>query len=117
MNLNQNNFAEIDQIIGCGQRYGQRYFLVRFKNATENEVIDWSTAKKYSLQVMEYSGSRLVWNPIRDIIDSNTDDSLNDQQDDDARSIPGPSSQSSTSNNRPPPSRLPNDIEYEDNDN
>lgn len=82
----------------------------------ENEIIDWENAKKYSLQVMEYFGSRLVWNQMQDIIDPNTDVHLTDQQvgDDDSEPIASTSSHSSVANKPPPP---PNDIEYEDDDN
>lgn len=109
--MDWNYFLVIDQTIGCGQRNGNRYFLVRFKNATENEIIDWDTAKKYSLQVMEYFGSKLVWNPIQDIEDPETDS--NDQSSN-TDPVASTSSQSSAANraSRPPP----NDIEYDDDD-
>lgn len=35
--------------------------MVRFKHSTANELIDWGTAKQYSLQVM---GTRLVWHSL-----------------------------------------------------
>lgn len=110
--MDWNYFIVIDQIIGCGQRNGDRYFLVRFKNATENEIIDWDTAKKFSLQVMEYFGSKLVWNPIQDIEDAET--GLTDQNSN-ADPIASTSSQSSAPNKAPRPP--PNDIEYENDDN
>lgn len=104
---------EIDQIIGCGQRNGQRFFLVRFKNGTENEVIDWEIAKLYSLQVMEFFGSRLVWAPLQ--VDPEQDQ--NDLSQREANSIDSINSIPSTSrlDNAPSTSRLdnaPNKIDY-----
>lgn len=58
----------IDAIIGCGQRNGKKYFLVRYKGDRKNDIIDWETAKRYSLEVMEYFGSRLVWSALDNII-------------------------------------------------
>lgn len=67
----------LDQIIGCGQRNGNKFFLVRFRNSHCNEIIDWETAKTYSVQVMEFFGSRTVWTQMKNIIDS---DLYNDQE-------------------------------------
>lgn len=108
MNVDQYIFTEIDQIIGCGQRDNAKYFLVRFKNAPQNELIDWETAKEYSLQVMEYFGSRLVWDSVQDIINPEDDGDLIDQQDDDDEERPNASVSSSSAAPNPP-----NDIEYE----
>lgn len=90
-------------------RNGSKYFLVRFKNATQNELIDWDTAKKYSQQVMEYFGSRLVWTSVENVIDPENDyiDQQNDA--DDERSNRNSSNQPSTSTAHNPP----NDIEYD----
>lgn len=71
-------FPVIDHIIGCGQRNGIKYFLVRFKGATANEIIDWNEAKNYAVDVMEYFGSRLQWSTLDD--DDNVDDTEDDQQ-------------------------------------
>lgn len=60
----------MDAIIGCGQRNGKKYFLVRYKGRNFNEIIDWETAKRYSLEVMDYFGSRLAWSPLENIVDS-----------------------------------------------
>lgn len=98
--------TEIDQIIGCGQRNGLRYFLVRFKNSTENDLIDWEAAKEYSLQVMEYFGSRLVWTSVHDIIDP---ECLADQQE---AGEPNEAQASTSTAATLPPSNPPNDIEY-----
>lgn len=101
---------EIDQIIGCGQRNGQRFFLVRFKNGTENEVIDWETAKLYSLQVMEFFGSRLVWAPLQ--VDPEQDQNESSQRE--ANQI-DPIPSTSRLDTAPSTSRLdnaPNKIDY-----
>ncbi|XP_031639972.1 chromobox protein homolog 1-like [Contarinia nasturtii] len=122
----KNKKKALDQIIGCGQRNGKKYFLVRFKHAKENELIDWDTAKQYSLDVMEYFGSRLVWNSVENLIDPDVDDHLMDEnevppsshtnnsqlnlQTDIAKEgTSGEASTSGQSNNTFPP----NDIEYE----
>lgn len=57
-------FQEIDQILGCGQRNGAKFVLVRFKGEKGNQIIDWDTAKNYSIDVMEFLASRSVWPPI-----------------------------------------------------
>lgn len=99
---------ELDQIIGCGTRNGKRYFLVRFKQSKDNEIIDWEAAKPYSAQVMEYFGSRLVWRAIDNILDSDHDD--------DQPVIETRNQNISEDANRASTSRLddaPNNIEYE----
>lgn len=63
----------MDHIIGCGEKNGMKYFLVRFKGSHENEVIDWNAAKEFAVQVMEYFGSRLKWSSLDNIT---TDDSV-----------------------------------------
>lgn len=73
--------TEIDHIIGCGQRLGMKYFLVRFKGAQENEIIDWNAAKEFAVQVMEFFGSRLKWSSLDEIVDEDVDvDSASNQQ-------------------------------------
>lgn len=99
-------FTEIDHIVGCGERNGARYFLVRFKNGTQNEFIDWEAAKEYSLDVMEYFATRLVWNRVEDL---NEEGAVGlDQQDNDG--APTANAGASSRSSAPPP---PNDIEYE----
>lgn len=56
-----------------------KYFLVRFKGATENEIVDWDSAEEFAVQVMEFFGSRLKWTSLDNIVDD-TEDDLNDQQ-------------------------------------
>ena len=69
----------IDQIIGCGQRNGAKYFLVRFKGQNKNEIIDWETAKQYSIEVMEFFGSRAIWtHNIADVIVDDVADAVAD---------------------------------------
>ncbi|XP_055306661.1 chromobox protein homolog 1-like [Sitodiplosis mosellana] len=60
---------ELDYIIGCGQRNGQKFFLVRFKGEHKNEIIDWESAKQYSVAVMEFFGARSIWTEVKNIID------------------------------------------------
>lgn len=36
----------LDHIIGCVERHGNKYFLVRFKGQDKNEIIDWDTCYK-----------------------------------------------------------------------
>lgn len=102
----------IDQIIGCGERHGQKHFLVRFKGENQNEIIDWETAKQYSLEVMEYFGSRLVWKSIDVIVDPENDDKINEY------SEPSPSTSKTNEPENPstaqkkPSNPLPNEIEY-----
>lgn len=81
----------------------------RFKNATQNELIDWDTAKKYSQQIMEYFVSRLVWTSVENVIDPENDfiDQQNDA--DDERSNRNSPNLPSTSTAHNPP----NDIEYD----
>lgn len=59
----------LDYIIGCGQRNGQRYFLVRFIGENKNEIIDWESAKEYAVSVMEFFGARTIWTEVKNIID------------------------------------------------
>lgn len=59
----------IDHVIGCGQRNGQKYFLVRFRGQNQNEIIDWETAKEHAIEVMEFFGSRTIWTDVNNIID------------------------------------------------
>lgn len=103
------HFLVLDHIIGCGERNGRKYFLVRFKGASQNELIDWEAAKAYSLQVMEYFGSRLVWSSIENIIDPENDDNVDydDDLDDDHDKQMASTSEQSRQN------PLPNEIEYE----
>lgn len=68
----------MDHIIGCGQRNGIKYFLVRFKGSLENEVIVWNAAKEYAVQVMEFFGSRLKWSPLENIVDDAVDEQDSD---------------------------------------
>lgn len=68
----------LDQIIGCGQRNGNKFFLVRFKGQDETEIIDWETAKQYSIDVMEFFGSRIVWSEMQNIIDPDMHGDLQD---------------------------------------
>lgn len=72
----------LDQIIGCGVRHGNKYFLVRFKGQDRDEIIDWDAAKQYSDEVMEFFGSRTVWTKMSNIIDPDVCDDLgeNDEQ-------------------------------------
>lgn len=56
-------------MIGCGQRNGQKYFLVRFKGEEKNEIIDWECAKQYAVSVMEFFGARSIWAEVQNIID------------------------------------------------
>lgn len=110
--------TEIDQIIGCGQRNGAKYFLVRYKNATQNELLDWESAKEYSLQVMQYFGSRLVWDPVRNIIDPESDGNLIEQLDQNeaqSNTVPldeQPSTSTANTSRSDYPAAL-NDIEYD----
>jgi hypothetical protein len=98
----------LDQILGCGQRNGMNYFLVRFKNATESELIDWEAAKQYSVAVMEYFGSRLVWKPIQNVIDPDMDEAGagTDEQNQ-------PTESDGALKEIPSTSKAPNDIEYD----
>lgn len=78
--------SEIDHVIGCGQRNGMKYFLVRFKGAQQNEIIDWNAAKEFAVQVMEFFGSRLKWSSLDNIIDDSVVESVpNDQHQIDER--------------------------------
>lgn len=95
---------EIDHIIGCGQRRGRKYFLVRFKHSQQNEVIDWDAAKNYSVQVMEFFGSRLKWASM-----DNIDDSDNEMQDD-QQTENDEANLNNTSNNLL--DNAPNDIQF-----
>lgn len=54
---------------------------MRFKGQDENEIIDWETAKQYSIEVMEYFGSRTVWTQMRNIIDPDLCDDLQENAD------------------------------------
>ncbi|XP_031624988.1 chromobox protein homolog 1-like [Contarinia nasturtii] len=101
----ENEKKVLDHILGCGQRNGKKYFLVRFKNENENRLIDWETAKKYSTNVMEYFGSRLAWTSVENIIDPHVDDEVD--HDDESFQLP------SKSKTMPSTSNAPNDIEYE----
>lgn len=59
----------VDHIIGCGQRHGSKYFLIRFKGQEKYEIVDWESAKQYSVDIMEFFGSRTVWTEMQNIID------------------------------------------------
>lgn len=64
-----------------------KYFLVRFKGAQDNEIIDWNAAKEFAVQVMEFFGSRLKWSSLDDIADDNANvdvGSTDDQQTNDS---------------------------------
>lgn len=104
--------SELDQIIGCGLRNGTKYFLVRFKGEAENQIIDWETAKQYSVKVMEYFGARLVWSPIGTIIDPerDEDDLIDDRNENNENTEQNPNDQPSTSQ----PHNIPNEMEYAD---
>lgn len=98
----------LDQIIGCGQRNGQKYFLVRFKGHDRNEIIHWETAKEYSVEVMEFFGSRTVWTDIHNIIDPDVDDDIQEEEqaeDDQSMNRPSTSQQLDS---------FPNEIEFEE---
>lgn len=99
----------IDQIIGCGMRNGKKYFLVRFKGERQNEIIDWEAAKKYSVEVMEYFGSRLVWAPIENVIDPERGDNLNENADENQNENDTENMTFTSKSNN-----LPNEIEYAD---
>lgn len=103
----------IDQIIGCGERNGKKYFLVRFRGDRQNEFIDWDNAKQYSVDVMEYFGSRLVWNSIETIIDPENDDNLSNL-DHDENNIDADRNQKEEPSTSSQKNQLPNEIEYDD---
>lgn len=113
--------------MGCGERNGQKYFLVRFKGGKNSEIVDWETAKQYSVDVMEFFGSRLVWKSMDEILDPEHGDNLNPEHDDNVQNQPDLNEPSTSKNaventlakkkntgnktvakNNP----LPNDIEY-----
>lgn len=71
-------FSEIDALLGRGKRNGNKFFLVHFEGQKENELIDWETAKDYSLAVMECFGSRLVWGPLNEVANANDVANTND---------------------------------------
>lgn len=113
--LSHYSISVLDQIIGCGERNGHKYFLVRFRGDRQNEMIDWETAKQYSLDVMEFFGSRLVWKSIDTIVDPENDDNLYesneptfDQEED--QNMPSTSQNNRFTRQINP---LPNDIEYD----
>lgn len=110
-------FLVIDQIIGCGERSGKKYFLVRFKGERENVLIEWEEAKKYAVEVMEFFGKRLVWQSVDAVIDPenvNVDTvGINDL---DQRDQPSTSRANQPDGSTSPVNKIhaPNDIEYAD---
>lgn len=101
--------TEIEQIFGCGQQNNTRYFLVKFKGEEEKTFIDWDTAKNYSVDVMEYFGSRLVWQPRYELMNSDDDQTPSDADSE-------ASSDHERNGNQNPIEELenaPNDIEYD----
>lgn len=113
--------------MGCGERNGQKYFLVRFKGGKNSEIVDWETAKQYSVDVMEFFGSRLVWKSMDEILDPEHGDNLNPEHDDNVQNQPDPNEPSTSKNaventlakkkntgNKTVAKKnpLPNDIEY-----
>lgn len=73
-------------------------------------MIDWETAKQYSLDVMEFFGSRLVWKSIDTVVDPENDDNLyNEPTFDQERERPSTSQINHPTRQEP----LPNDIEYD----
>lgn len=100
----------LDQIIGCGEHRGQKYFLVRFRGQDKTEMINWEAAKQYSVDVMEFFGSRAVWTDLRNIVNPDVDD---DSEDDAAEET------ADGNVNRPSTSQIaqldeyPNEIEFE----
>lgn len=95
----------IDCILGCGKRDGNKYFLVKFRGERQNAIIDWETAKQYSLEVMEFFGSRLIWSSIDDVVDPEMGNDFN-KDDEGANDEP-----STSGTQKPIP---PNEIEYDD---
>lgn len=103
----------LDQIIGCGQRRGNKYFLVRFKGQDNNEIIDWEMAKQYSNEFMEFFGSRTVWTEMKNIIVPDMYDNLQESSDEE---IQADVRLNRPSTSQPSSSQLdtcPNEIEFE----
>lgn len=101
------HLSVIDCILGCGERNGNKYFLVKFRGERQNSIIDWETAKNYSLDVMEFFGSRLVWSSIDSAIDPEMGIVF---QDEDAEGVAN-ERPSTSGTQKPTP---PNNIEYDD---
>lgn len=101
----------MDQVIGCGQRHGNKFFLVRFIGESKNEIIDWETAKEYSIDIMEFFASRTVWTEMRNIIDPDINDELPENEEYDGEAA-GNMSTPSTSQMNTLNSSL-HDIEFE----
>lgn len=78
------------------------------KGQNKNEIIDWETAKQYSIQVMEYFGSRTIWTQMKNIIDPELHEDFEENTEQETDIIKHA--------NRPSTSQLddcPNEIEFE----
>ncbi|XP_055308972.1 chromobox protein homolog hpl-1-like [Sitodiplosis mosellana] len=74
----------------------------------QNEIIDWEAAKNFSVEVMEFFGSRLVWKSLDEMLDPETVDDNTGTNENDQPST------SNSSTRQPTITPPPNEIEYDD---
>lgn len=86
------------------QRYQVLFCPVQ--RGIQKSIIDWETAKQYSLEVMQFFGARTVWTQLRNII----------ALDEELQENPANETDAAQPLNAPSTSQLdecPNEIEYE----